>query len=62
MTSLGHGQGYAYPHDEADGHVVADYLPDALRTARYYEPKAVGAEEAIKTRLAAFAAKKARGT
>lgn len=55
---LGHGGGYRYPHDAADGFVVADYLPPQLANARYYVPKAIGAECAIKDRLDDYAARK----
>ena len=51
MKSLGYGQGYQSPHDHDEGFVVDDYLPDALKDVRYYHPKDVGAEAAIKARL-----------
>ena len=51
MKSLGYSQGYQYPHDHDGGFVVDHYLPDALKDARYYHPKDVGAEAAIKARL-----------
>ena len=41
---LGHGAGYRYPHDHADGIVRQQYLPDPLMGRRYYEPTAHGAE------------------
>jgi putative ATPase len=54
MDRLGHGAGYRYPHDEADGIARgAEYLPEALRGARYYEPTERGLEAKIKTWLAA---------
>ena len=59
MKSLGYGQGYHYPHDHDGGVVVEDYLPAALKDARYYAPKEIGAEVAIKARLDAIAAQKA---
>ena len=41
---VGHGQGYQYPHDAADGVIAQHYVPDALRGRRYYEPSRHGAE------------------
>jgi putative ATPase len=56
MRELGYGQGYHYPHDHPGGVVVDEYLPAALRGARYYAPKAVGHEDEIRARLAAIEA------
>ena len=36
-TGITTGQGYLYPHDYPDHYVAQQYLPDALRTAVYYE-------------------------
>jgi putative ATPase len=41
---LGHGQGYRYPHDYAEGVVAQDYAPDPVAGRRYYEPSRHGAE------------------
>ncbi len=41
---LGHGRGYRYPHDYAEGVVAQQYAPDALAGRRYYEPSRHGAE------------------
>ena len=35
---LGHGEGYAYPHDDPAGFDV-DHLPDELKGRSYYEPR-----------------------
>ena len=43
-AALGHGQSYVYPHDVPGGVARADYLPEALHGARYYEPTEYGAE------------------
>jgi putative ATPase len=43
-TRLGHGQGYAYPHDYAEGVVTQQYAPDSLASRTYYEPSRHGAE------------------
>jgi putative ATPase len=42
----GHGEGYVYPHDDAEGFEVS-YLPEELRGRRYYRP-AGEAEEAAR--------------
>jgi putative ATPase len=41
---LGHGQGYVYPHDDPAG-FETDYLPEELRSRRYYRPSGAGEEE-----------------
>jgi len=41
----GHGQGYAYPHDDPAGFEVS-YLPEELRGRRYYRPSGQGEEQA----------------
>lgn len=42
--SLGHGVGYEYPHDIAEGVAAQQYLPDALKDAQYYQPASHGQE------------------
>ncbi|GAB3617454.1 replication-associated recombination protein A [Okibacterium endophyticum] len=49
---LGHGKGYRYPHDTEVGVVEQQYLPDELRTVRYYEPTQRGNEREVSSRLA----------
>jgi len=41
---LGHGRGYEYPHDSADGIVAQQYAPDAVAGREYYQPTQHGAE------------------
>jgi putative ATPase len=41
---LGHGQGYRYPHDYAEGVVAQDYAPGPVAGRRYYQPTRHGAE------------------
>ena len=36
--SIGHGEGYRYPHDDPSGVVAQQYRPDALEGHVYYEP------------------------
>jgi len=43
-STLGHGEGYVYPHDDPSGVVAQQYRPDALEGRVYYEPTPHGAE------------------
>lgn len=43
-AALGHGIDYVYPHDVPGGVAEAQYLPQALEAACYYEPTDHGAE------------------
>ena len=50
--SLGHGRGYRYDHDEADGHARGQvYLPEELAGRRYYQPVERGLEIRIAEKL-----------
>ncbi|WP_438855590.1 replication-associated recombination protein A [Agromyces sp. M3QZ16-3] len=49
---LGHGRGYAYPHDDPIGVVPQQYLPDELGGAVYYTPTEHGNEREVSARLA----------
>ncbi len=49
---LGHGQGYQYPHNFPGAYVNQQYLPDALKGRKYYEPSESGVEKRIRERLA----------
>ncbi len=40
--SLGHGEGYQYPHDAPGGWVEQEHRPEELRERRYYEPSGRG--------------------
>jgi putative ATPase len=40
----GHGVGYRYPHEFPEHFVLEQYLPDALREARFYRPTEQGRE------------------
>lgn len=48
---LGHGKGYQYSHDAEHGIATQQYLPDALRGTRYYEPSSHGYERDVAARL-----------
>jgi len=52
MKEHGYGAGYQYPHDFEGHHVAEEYLPDALRGSRFYEPSAEGYEKILGERLA----------
>lgn len=39
MKSLDYGKGYLYPHDFPASKVEQQYLPDALKNRRFYQPK-----------------------
>ena len=43
-ASLGHGEGYVYPHADASGALHQQYRPEALEGHVYYEPSPHGAE------------------
>ena len=52
MKSLGHGEGYRYAHDEADGYAAGEqYLPPGLEERRFYRPVARGLEAGIAEKL-----------
>ena len=42
--SLGHGQGYDYPHNHESGYVEQQYRPAELDDRTYYEPTGLGAD------------------
>ena len=62
MKSVGYGQGYRNPHEEA-GHVASGerYLPDELEGRRFYEPSNQGLEIAIGEKLARLRNPKPQG-
>jgi putative ATPase len=47
---VGHGEGYLYPHDFADGIVPQRYAPDPVADRTYYEPSGHGLEARIAER------------
>ncbi len=52
-ASLGHGEGYDYPHDDPTGWVDQQHRPPEVAGRRYYEPSGHGHEEEIGRRMAA---------
>ena len=51
MKELGYGSGYKYAHDFEEAVVPQQYLPDALRGAKWYEPTESGYEKTVKERI-----------
>jgi putative ATPase len=51
MEEMGYSDGYRYPHDFPDAFVEEEYLPNALKTHRFYKPTGRGNEGAIRERL-----------
>ncbi|OLC05417.1 MAG: recombination factor protein RarA [Gemmatimonadetes bacterium 13_1_40CM_70_15] len=51
MEELGYGAGYKYAHAYEDAYVPQDYLPEALRGAKWYDPTEVGYEKTVKERM-----------
>ena len=54
FRSLGHGQGYLFPHDYPHNVVAQQYLPEEIRGTRYYQPTTNGHEAAVSQTLAAI--------
>ncbi len=50
-AKLGHGLGYVYPHDYEDHYYPQQYLPDALKDTRFYNPGELGHEAGAAKRL-----------
>ena len=48
---LGHGVGYKYAHDFPNHWVDQQYLPDAIKDKKFYEPGDLGVEKELKDRL-----------
>ena len=51
MQEVGYGKGYRYDHDEGGHAAGQQYLPDALRDARWYRPTEHGYEKTLLERL-----------
>ncbi|AIG64062.1 ATPase AAA [Corynebacterium atypicum] len=49
--ALGNAVGYRYPHDDPQGIVAQQYLPDDLVGSEYYRPSDHGAESRVRTYL-----------
>jgi putative ATPase len=53
-ASIGHGEGYVYPHDRPEGWADQEYRPPEVAGHRYYEPTDRGHEAALAQRLAGW--------
>jgi putative ATPase len=51
MKDIGYGAGYRYDHAEGGHAAGQEFLPDALRGSRWYEPGSAGYEKTIAERL-----------
>ena len=59
MKELGYGRDYRYDHSEGGYAAGQEYLPDALRGAKWYEPTDAGYEKTLADRLAWWREQKA---
>ncbi|MGA2836745.1 MAG: replication-associated recombination protein A [Acidimicrobiales bacterium] len=50
-ATIGHGEGYLYPHDHPGAFVAQEYRPAAVADNRYYEPSDRGHEAVVAERL-----------
>ena len=51
MKELGYGKGYEYAHSVPEAYTPQEYLPPALRGAKFYEPTAFGFEKDVAKRM-----------
>ncbi|MEX2156234.1 MAG: replication-associated recombination protein A [Gemmatimonadales bacterium] len=51
MHELGYGEGYKYAFDSDQAYIPQEYLPEALRGAKWYEPTLFGYEKTVKERI-----------
>ena len=52
MKSMGHGDGYRYAHDEAEGYAAGErYLPEGVDATHWYQPTDRGMEARIREKL-----------
>lgn len=61
VHKLGDGVGYRYPHDDPEGYVPQDYLPENLLDKTYYHPTNRGYEREIQDYLEHIRKRKAKG-
>ncbi len=55
MKELGYGAGYKYAHEYEHAYVPQEYLPEALRGRKWYQPTEFGYERAVAERMAVWA-------
>jgi len=58
MKELGYGKGYQYAHNSATGYIPQEYLPEALRDQKFYDPGEIGFEKRIRERMEWWAKQK----
>ncbi len=51
MKDLGYGKGYKYAHDYDEAYAPQEYLPEALRGAKWYQPADAGYEKTVRERI-----------
>jgi putative ATPase len=51
MKDLGYGADYQYDHDSDEHFIPQDYLPDTIKSKKFYTPGGFGFEREIKKRL-----------
>src|SRR5437867_4570596 len=51
MKDLGYGKGYKYAHDYDQAYAPQEYLPEALRGAKWYQPADAGYEKTVRERV-----------
>ena len=51
MKDMGYGKGYAYAHDAPEAYIPQEYLPEALRGTKFYQPGRFGFEKAVLRRM-----------
>ena len=52
LKELGYGEGYKYAFDSKEAYTPQEYLPEALRGVKWYQPSEFGYEKSIKERMA----------
>ena len=62
MRDLGYGKDYQYDPDTETGFSGANYFPDGVERATFYQPKGEGAEARVKERLDRWSALRAKGS
>ncbi|HEV2750222.1 MAG TPA: replication-associated recombination protein A [Gemmatimonadales bacterium] len=62
MEELGYGAGYRYAHAFEHAYAPQEYLPEALRGQKWYEPTEYGLEKEIKKRMEWWAELKKKAT
>ena len=58
MKDLDYGKGYKYAHDDPDGYLAQDYLPEKLQGQKFYQPTDHGYEKNIAERMAWWESKR----